>query len=141
MKHTLLAGLLCSLVICVAHSSAQAQSADFSVFWNKFKSAVMAVDKTTVAEMTKFPLSMQYGVKAVKTSSDFARRYNEIFNGEANASQCFAKAKPEQGSGKGYEVYCPFKKTPNDWENTPIRFIFESTKNGWKFVGLDNINE
>ena len=62
---------------------------DFPAFWNKFKSAVIAGDKATVLKMTKFPLSMQYGVKAVKTKSDFLRRYNEIFNGEANAAQCF----------------------------------------------------
>ena len=40
-----------------------------------------------------------------------------------------------------YEIYCPFKDTPNDRENAPIRFIFELTKSGWKFVGLDNVNE
>jgi hypothetical protein len=37
---------------------------DFPTFWKKFKSAVMAGDKATVAEMTKFPLSMPYLVKA-----------------------------------------------------------------------------
>ena len=42
---------------------------------------------------------------------------------------------------RGYEIYCPFKDTPNDWENAPICFLFESTKAGWRFVGLDNINE
>lgn len=93
--------------------------------------------------MTKFPMSMPYGVKAVKTKSDFVRRYNEIFNGEANAAQCFATAKPEKSSDRHgqYEVYCPFKKTPNDKENAPIRYIFELTKDGWKLTGLDNINE
>ncbi len=40
-----------------------------------------------------------------------------------------------------YEIYCPFKDTPDDWENAPIRFIFELTKSGWKFAGLDNVNE
>lgn len=34
---------------------------DFPAFWNKFKSAVIAGDKATVAKMTKFPLSMQDG--------------------------------------------------------------------------------
>ncbi len=114
--------------------------ADFLVFWKKFSAAVVAGDKATVAEMTKFPLSMPYGVKAVKTQTDFLRRYNEIFNGEADAAQCFGSAKPQKESGR-YEIYCPFKKTPNDKENAPIRFVFESTKDGWKFAGLDNINE
>ena len=91
--------------------------------------------------MTKFPLSMPYGVKTVKNKENFLRRYNEIFKGEANAARCFARAKPQKESAQRYGVYCPFKDTPNDWENAPIRFVFELTKDGWKFTGLDNINE
>ena len=113
---------------------------DFSVFWKKFSSAAISGDKMTVAEMTKFPLSMPYLVKTVKTKSDFLRRYDEIFKGEANAAQCFRNAEPQKEAGR-YEIYCPFKETPNDKENAPIRFIFELTKSGWKFSGLDNINE
>lgn len=120
------------------HSIAQT---DFSAFWNKFKSAVASGDKDAVAEMTKFPLAMPYGVKAVKTKESFLHRYDEIFKGEANAAQCFAKAKQEKESATRYQVYCPFKDTPNDWENAPIKFVFEMSKSGWKFTGLDNINE
>jgi hypothetical protein len=133
--HTWLAGILILLLLPNAFAEA-----DFSTFWKKFRSAVVAADKTTVAEMTKFPLSMPYGVKAVKTESDFLRRYQEIFKGEANAAQCFRNAEPRKESGR-YEIYCPFKETPNDRENAPIRFVFELTKGGWKFAGLDNINE
>jgi len=114
---------------------------DFSAFWKTFKSAVAGGDKAAVAEMTKFPVSMSYGVKAVKNKQDFLRRYNEIFKGEANAAQCFAKVEPQKESAGRYEIYCPFKDTPNDMENAPIRFMFELTKGGWRFVGLDNINE
>jgi hypothetical protein len=114
---------------------------EFSEFWTKFRSAVVAGDKAGVAEMTKFPLSMPYGVKAVKSKEDFLRRYNEIFKGEANAAQCFASGKPQKELASRYQIYCPFKETPNDWENAPIRFEFELTKSGWKFAGLDNINE
>jgi len=131
---------LVGIFIVLVCPSAFAQS-DFAVFWKKFRSALIAGDKATVAEMTKFPLSMQYLVKAVKTKSDFLRRYDEIFNGEANAVQCFRDAKPEKESAGRYEIYCPFKETPNDKENAPIRFVFELTKSGWKFSGLDNINE
>ncbi len=91
--------------------------------------------------MTKFPLSMSYMVKAVKNKQEFLRRYDEIFKGEANAAQCFKSAEPQKQSAGRYEIYCPFKETPKDWENAPIRFEFELTKAGWKFVGLDNINE
>jgi hypothetical protein len=130
-----LAGILIAL-IC---PSAFAES-DFSFFWKKFRFAVIAGDKATVAEMTKFPLSMPYLVKAVKTKSDFLRRYDEVFHGESNAAQCFRNAEPQKESGR-YEIYCPFKETPTDKENAPIRFVFELTKSGWKFAGLDNINE
>ena len=131
---------LAGILILSLFSSALGES-DFSTFWRGFKSAVMAGDKATAAEMTKFPLSMPYGVKAVKNKEDFLRRYNEIFKGEANAGQCFVKAEPRKESARRYETYCPFKDTPNDWENAPIRFIFVLTKTGWKFAGLDNINE
>ena len=129
------------ILILFAFPNAFAES-DFSAFWAKFKAAVTSGDKTAVAEMTKFPLSMPYGVKGVKNKESFLRRYDEIFKGEANAAQCFAKVEPKkEDGGKGYEIYCPFKDTPNDTENAPIRFMFESTKAGWRFAGLDNINE
>jgi hypothetical protein len=114
---------------------------EFSAFWNKFRSAVIAGDKASVTEMTKFPLSMPYSVKTVKNKQDFLRRYNEIFKGEANAARCFASGKPRKESARRYEIYWPFKETLNDWENAPIRFIFELTNSGWKFAGLDNVNE
>ena len=131
---------LATILIVLLVPNAFAQT-DFSAFWKKFRSAVIAGEKATVAEMTKFPLSMPYGVKAVKDKEDFLRRYNEIFKGEANAAQCFRSAEPQKESARRYEVYCPFKASPDDKENAPIRFIFELTKSGWKFAGLDNINE
>jgi len=116
---------LATILILSSFPSAFAES-DFSAFWQKFKSAVIAGDKTKVA---------------VKNKEDFLRRYNEIFKGEANAAQCFGKAEPHKESDRQYDIYCPFKDTPKDLENAPIRFIFELTKSGWKFTGLDNVNE
>ena len=131
---------LVGILVLSSFPNAFAES-DFSTFWKKFRSAVIAGDKATVAEMTKFPLSMPYSVKAVKNKEDFSRRYNEIFKGEANAAQCFGSTKPHKESDRRYEIFCPFKETPGDRDNTPIRFLFELTKGGWKFAGLDNINE
>jgi hypothetical protein len=131
---------LAGVLILLSFPTAFAES-DFSAFWKKFKSAVIAGDKAAVAEMTKFPLSIGYLEKPVKNKQQLLRRYDEIFKGEANAAQCFPSAKPHQQSAGHYEIYCPFKDTPNDWENAPIRFIFELTKSGWRFTGLDNINE
>jgi len=133
---TWLAGALILLTV----SNLFAES-DFSAFWKKFKSAVIADDKAAVVEMTKFPVSMSYGVKAIKNKENFLRRYGEIFKGEANAAQCFETAEPRKESAQKYEIYCPFKETPNDMENAPIRFMFELTKGGWRFVGVDNVNE
>jgi hypothetical protein len=131
---------LAGVLILLSFPNAFAES-DFSAFWKKFKAGVAAGDKAAVAEMTKFPLSMPYLVKAVKNKEDFLRRYNEIFRGEANAAQCFATAEARKESDRRCEIYCPFKETPDDRENAPIRFEFELTKSGWKFAGLDNINE
>src|SRR5262245_34586956 len=69
-NQTWLAGVL----ILLSFPSAFAES-DFSAFWKKFKSAVVAGDRAAVAEMTKFPLSMPYEVKAVKNKENFLRRY------------------------------------------------------------------
>jgi hypothetical protein len=131
---------LAGVLILLSFSNALAES-DFLAFWKKFKAAVAAGDKAAAAETTKFPLSMPYGVKAVKNKEDFLHRYNEIFKGEANAAQCFRSVEPHKESDRRYEIYCPLKETPNDMENAPIRFVFELTKGGWRFVGLDNVNE
>jgi hypothetical protein len=131
----------CRFSILAADPEPIGTQTDFSTFWKKFRSAVIAGDKATVSEMTKFPLSMSYMVKAVNNKQEFLRRYDEIFKGEANAAQCFGSAEPHKESGRRYEIYCPFKETPDDRENAPIRFGFELTKGGWRFVGLDNINE
>ena len=131
---------LIAILILLVCSNAFAQT-DFSTFWKKFKTAVIASDKAVVADMTKFPLSMPYEVKAVNNKETFLRRYNEIFKGEADAARCFGTVEPHKDSDRRYEIFCPFKETPRDKENAPIRFIFELTRNGWTFAGLDNINE
>jgi hypothetical protein len=84
---------------------------------------------------------MPYEVKAVKNKQEFLRRYDEIFKGEANAAQRFKSAEPRKESARRWNIYCSFKETPNDSENAAIRFIFELTKSGWRFVSLDNVNE
>src|SRR6266568_6631425 len=107
---------LAGVLILLSFPNAFAES-DFSAFWKTLKSAVIAGDKAKVAEMTKFPLSIGYLEKPVKNKQQFLRRYDEIFKGEASAAQCFPSAKPHQQSARQYDVYCPFKETPNDWEN------------------------
>lgn len=142
MKIPRAVALLVGLIALPLSSFAQqkvASETDFPAFWKKFKSAIIAGDKAAAAEMTKFPMSIYQS--EIKNRAEFLRRYGEIFNGEANAVACFPSAELQKDSARMYSVYCPFKKTPNDRENAPVRFIFELTKSGWKFTGLDNINE
>ena len=132
---------LCLVSSAISIDATNHRQTDIQAFWKNFKAAIQKEDKNAVAALTKFSLSMPYGVKSVKTKADFLKRYKEIFNGEADAAKCFAKGKLEKEDSKTYAVYCGFKQTPNDTENTPIKYSFELTKTGWKFAGLDNINE
>ncbi|NJK33875.1 MAG: hypothetical protein HC919_02415 [Oscillatoriales cyanobacterium SM2_2_1] len=134
----LLIGIFCTGLLC-APVSISAQT-DFNTFWKKFKTAVVNNDKSTVASLTKFPLSMPFGVKSVKTKAEFLKGYDSILNMEANARRCFQATKPKQEE-KGYAVYCTFRQLPESSENRPIRYYFKRTETGWKFEGLDNINE
>ena len=111
-------------------------------FWEKFRTAVIKKDKNTVAAMTKFPLSMPFGQKSVRSKAELLRRYGQVFDGETDAAKCFEKAVPEKGdNGHRYGVYCGFRDALDDENNKPIYYYFEKTKAGWKFAGLDNINE
>lgn len=128
-------------LILLATSINVAAQTNFDVFWKNFKTAVIKKDKTAVAALTKFPLYMPYGMKTVKTKADFLKRYDVIFNDEADAVKCFPTAEIIKNDAKNHSVYCGFKETPDDTENTPIKYRFELTKIGWKFAGFDNINE
>src|SRR5207247_10266762 len=81
------ADLASRVLILLSFSNAFAQT-DFSTFWKKFKSAIIAGDNVTIAEMKKLPLLMPYGLNAVKNKEDFSSRYNEIFKGEALKAVC-----------------------------------------------------
>ncbi|HLM01649.1 MAG TPA: hypothetical protein VK400_11390 [Pyrinomonadaceae bacterium] len=129
------------LTICFAAGNAFGQDAAFQTFWTKFKSAVAKKDKNRAANLSGFPVSMPAFQKSVRTKADFLRRFNHIFNGEADAAKCFPNATPRKVSAKRYEVNCGFKNDPRGDGGEPIVYSFELTKSGWKFAGLDNINE
>lgn len=124
-------------VLCFS-IEANAQSGSFDKFWAAFKGAVMKDDKQTLSGMVKYPLSMPYGVKSVKSKTDFIKRYKTIFDGQLEgfpvdtAKKCFADAKPEKEEGSSaYIVAC----------NEVVIFRFVKTSSGWKLSGVDNINE
>ena len=136
---TLRRTLGCLILVGTVVASAGAQSdTDFNAFWEKFKAAVIKVDTNTVASLTRYPLSMSYGIRSIKSKPELLRRYREVFNQQTNAQKCFAEKSPEkdEANAKRYSVACP-----NEAGDEVVIFAFERGKLGWRFVGLDNLNE
>ena len=81
---------------------------------------------------------MSYGISSVKNKAELRRRYRQVFNEQSNAAECFAKKEPEVDAAnpKRFTVACP-----NEAGDEVAIYEFELTRTGWKFVGLDNINE
>ena len=107
-------------------------------FWQTFKTAVSKRDVETIARLSKFPLDMSYGIPSIKTKAQLSRRYRQIFNEQTDAAACFSKAKMEKDAEnpKRFSVACP-----DAAGNEVVIYHFEETKTGWKFTGLDNLNE
>ncbi len=138
LKSLLAIGLI--FLVLFTNVGASATQTEIKKFWKIFKTAVIKGDKEAVAKLSRLPVSMPFGVKSVKTKAAFLRRFNEIFDGDSDAARCFKTAKIEKRD-KYYEVACGFKSEPANSENKPFVYTFELTKNGWKFVSFDNINE
>ena len=113
-------------------------AASRTVFWEKFKSAVIAKDKNAVAAMSQFPIPMPYGMGTVRSRAELIRRYRDVFNHEGDAAKCFAETKPrtDPARPKEFTIGC---KNPAGDEVVIYSFLF--TKHGWRFGGLDNLNE
>ena len=108
-------------------------------FWEKFRDAVTKGNKTTVASMSQFPISMPYGMASVRNKSQLLRRYRDVFNHDgSSASECFSSAKPviDPARPNYFTVGC--KNLAGD---EVIIYHFKRTTAGWKFLHLDNINE
>ena len=113
-----------------------ADSAD--TFWQTFKTAVSKRDVETIARLSKFPIGMSYGIPSIKTKAQLSKRYRQVFNEQTDAAACFSKAKIEMDpeNAKHFSVACP-----DAAGNEVVIYHFEQTKTGWKFTGLDNLNE
>ncbi len=107
-------------------------------FWQSFKTAVSKRDVETIARLSKFPLDMSYGIPAIKTKAQLSRRYRQVFNEQTDAAACFSKATIEKDpeNPKHFSVVCP-----DAAGNPVVVYHFEETRTGWKFTGLDNLNE
>ena len=104
-------------------------------FWAKFKAAVQKADKRSVASMSQFPIEMPYGVPKIRTRTQLARRWRDLFNVQADAAKCFEDAKPVL-EREGLSVGCK-----DAAGNEVVVYGFVSTKMGWRLKYLDNINE
>ena len=107
-------------------------------FWQSFKTAVSKRDVEAIARLSRFPLEMSYGIPAIKTKAQLSRRYRQVFNEQTDAAACFGKAKIEMdpANAKHFSVACP-----DAAGNEVVIYHFEQSRSGWKFTGLDNLNE
>ncbi len=108
------------------------------VFWERFRAAVTKGDKKVVATLSQFPIEMPYGLRTIRNNAQLIRRYRDVFNGEANAAKCFREARQEVNPGNSAEFTVACKNAAGD---EVVIYSFASTRNGWKFKGLDNLNE
>jgi hypothetical protein len=116
----------------------QAPDSSFDTFWQALKTAVSKRDVETITRLSKFPIGMSYGIPSVRTKAQLTKRYKQVFNEQTDAAACFAKAKPEADADnpRRFSVACP-----DAGGNEVVIYHFEKTRTGWKFTGLDNINE
>lgn len=107
-------------------------------YWQTFKTAVSKRNIDAVARLSKFPIEMSYGIPSIKNKVQLTRRYRQLFNEQTDAVACFSKAKPELDAAnpKHFSVACP-----DAAGNEVVIYHFELMRTGWKFTGLDNINE
>jgi hypothetical protein len=121
----------------IAQKNGQSNTS-IEAFWEKFRTSVTKGDKVTVASLSQFPIDMPYGMSAVRSSTQLSRRYREVFNGESNAVTCFREARPQINPENPKEFTVGCKNAAGD---EVVIYLFTRTRNGWKFTGLDNINE
>ena len=106
--------------------------------WQQFKTAVTDKNIEVIATLSRFPIGMSYGIPSVKNKADLKKRYRKVFNEQTNAATCFSKAKPEvdPDNAKHFTVACP-----DAAGNEVVIYHFRQTRIGWKFTGMDNLNE
>ena len=109
-----------------------------TTFWETFKTAVSKRDVETIARLSKFPIGMSYGIPSIRNKTQLSKRYKQLFNQQTDAAACFSKAKPEMDTAnpKHFSVACP-----DAAGNDVVIYHFEQTRTGWRFTGLDNLNE
>ena len=66
------------------------------------------------------------------------RRWKELVSEQSDAIKCFEHKGPEldESNPRRFSVACP-----DEAGNEVVVYQFERGRAGWRFVGLDNINE
>jgi hypothetical protein len=136
-KIAVLSLLLLLATTTFTRRSAQATDS-VEIFWQAFKTAVVKHDVEGVVHLSKFPIGMSYGIPSVKTKAQLIKRYRQVFNEQTDAAVCFGKAKPDVDAKdpKQFTVACP-----DAAGNKVVIYHFQQTRAGWRFTGLDNLNE
>ena len=144
MKQSMVVGLLVLMLASPATNgngfqTVAPRAAGIEQFWEKFRDAVTKGNKPAVAAMSKFPISMPYGMASVRNKSHLIRRYRDVFNHDgSSASECFSSAKPVTDPARPNYFTVGCKNLAGD---EVIIYTFKLTPAGWKFLHLDNINE
>lgn len=141
MKNVIVLSLCFIISVTVfAEPSGKPQKTGGSIdaFWKRFTAAVAMKDEVAIANLSKFPIEMPYGVASIENESQLRSRFHEAFNEQTNAARCFDKAKPEmeEQDPKRFTVACQ-----DTAGNEVVIYHFEKIENDWRFSGLDNINE
>ena len=102
----------------------------FPAFWIKFKLAVINRDKKTVVALSRFPVTMSNGARRISDAAEFRRRFEEVFDRDTNAAQCFADKEPsiDTENSNRYSIACPNK------DDNFVVYEFERSDKDWKFV-------
>ena len=107
-------------------------------FWEQFKTAVTNKNVDAIASLSRFPIGMSYGIPSIKSKVDLRKRYARVFSEQTDAAKCFstAKAETDPDNAKRFTVACP-----DAAGNEVVIYHFTQTRTGWKFTGMDNLNE
>jgi hypothetical protein len=134
----IIAGVLIVIAALKIYASVTPADASIDTFWAKFKTAVIKSDKEKISTMVQFPITMSYGVPAIRTKAQLFKRYRDLFSRQADATKCFATALPEADASSKNKFSVACKDAAG---NEVVIYGFVRTRGVWKLKSLDNINE
>lgn len=107
------------------HKRLAATPRAFQTFYAKFRRAVVARDKNTVASLTRFPFKYGFdaGDEGTFSKAQFLKRFSEIFGTEPGI---FSRRSPSFNVDRGsFELYD---------ESDASHYIFEKRGSGYQFT-------